>query len=262
MKTISEFHLERFVLSELPPEKMKEIEAELKVDPALQLRLEQIREKNKQFLEENSEDWFAHSLNTKLGSQQSLETSPVKTPWFLKWSPVLACLVVMALLPGMLADKHGLDGIRTKGLQPVINLYKKDMNGVIKLDEYERVSEGDQLQVIYNNPENKKLFGLILSIDGKGVETNHLSRGETSSVSLKNGKTSLETSYELDDAPASEVFYFVYSNQQFAWEDALVRVREIHKELDIEESDGKENKFIRNGLYIQAFVLLKKDRDL
>jgi hypothetical protein len=59
-------------------------------------------------------------------------------------------------------------------------------------------------------------YGLILSIDGRGVVTRHLpASGDRAATLQQTGMTLLDSAYELDDAPRWERFYFVTGESPF-----------------------------------------------
>ena len=73
---------------------------------------------------------------------------------------------------------------------------------------------GDLIQVFYRAAG--KPFGVIVSVDGRGTVTRHLPASGTRAVRLIQGDpVSLDYSYELDDAPNWERFYFLTANTSF-----------------------------------------------
>ena len=58
---------------------------------------------------------------------------------------------------------------------------------------------------------------MIVSVDGRGVVTEHLPQNESEAAALRaGGPVILASSYRLDDAPRFEVFYFVTADEPFA----------------------------------------------
>jgi hypothetical protein len=113
------------------------------------------------------------------------------------------------------ADLGGDSGDRIKGLRPTLTLYRRTANGGETLADGAIVRPGDVVRVAYHAA--RRVYGVILSIDGRGSVTVHLpSRGDRA-VRLKSDPTVLlDTAYELDDAPRWERFYFVTGDAAFA----------------------------------------------
>lgn len=98
---------------------------------------------------------------------------------------------------------------RIKG-SPELVLYIKRVNGVTPLIKDERFAAGTVVQIGYNAGSAR--YGMIFSIDGRGMLTPHLSGNH--GATLTPGKTIfLNESYKLDDAPEHETFYFITSRE-------------------------------------------------
>ena len=86
-----------------------------------------------------------------------------------------------------------------------------------------RVQRGDLLQLSYSAAGMR--YGAVMSVDGRGVVTQHLPEAGAHAVALSAGSlVPLPHSYELDDAPDFEHFVFVTAPEPFALapvEDAL-----------------------------------------
>ena len=105
-------------------------------------------------------------------------------------------------------------GIRRKGLEPTLHLFRVTDAGAEKLDPEMSAHAGDRLQVSYISAGAP--YGMVLSIDGRGTVTVHLPLAGTDAAPLsKDGDTILGSSYALDDAPAYERFFLVTSDQPF-----------------------------------------------
>ena len=106
---------------------------------------------------------------------------------------------------------------RIKGMDARMEVWKKTPAGIVQLNDFDEVSEGDEIQLRYAVPE--KCFGLLFSMDGNGALTLHMGNGEKS-VELAPGKmNSLPFAYKLDNAPYFEKFFFVTSSNEFAVEE-------------------------------------------
>jgi hypothetical protein len=135
--------------------------------------------------------------------------------------------MVLHLLPGLLLDRNpdnvpGLitSGSRIKGLKPALKLFRKTENGSELLNNGDTAFEGDLIRLGYQAAGS--LYGVIISVDGRGAVTQHFPRSGAKSGILQTGKTILlDFSYELDDAPHWERFYFVTDKEPFTVEPVL-----------------------------------------
>lgn len=119
--------------------------------------------------------------------------------------------------------------IRSKG-DPRLLVHLQTADGPVELSDQSEAAAGDLLQLSYLAAQ--KRFGVVLSVDGRGAITQHFPEAGSRSAALqREGKAALPSSYELDDAPEFERFYFVSAQTSFEVE--LVR-------LAIEASSGHE----------------------
>ena len=94
---------------------------------------------------------------------------------------------------------------RIKGLDARMEVWKKTGDSAVQLTNGSEVREGDEIQLRYSVPE--KCYGMLLSLDGNGTFTMHMSDG-MSAMKLEPGKmTTLPYAYRLDNAPKHETFY-------------------------------------------------------
>ena len=118
------------------------------------------------------------------------------------------------------------NGIRIKGLEPIIQIYRQSSGGPEKLRNKDTAKELDLLQISYNAAG--KEYGSVVSIDGHGVVTLHFPDRDVDSPTLKReGEIFLSSSYRLDDAPDFERFFFVTSDTSFAVDVILEAAREL-----------------------------------
>ncbi len=98
-------------------------------------------------------------------------------------------------------------GTRIKG-DPRLLVYRKASGGTELMSAGSPAGAGDLLQVGYQ--ANGASAGVILSIDGSGAVTLHHPLQPDGDPALKDGgKITLRESFELDDAPEFERFFFV-----------------------------------------------------
>jgi len=118
------------------------------------------------------------------------------------------------------------DGVRFKGLQPHINIYQKTEAGAKLIESNASLQAGDSLQLSYVAARQE--FRAILSIDGNGVVTQHFPLDTHASVKLKaSGELMLDRSYQLDDAPKFEHFFFITSKSTFDLQKVIEHVQII-----------------------------------
>jgi len=141
---------------------------------------------------------------------------------------VIAGLLLAVLLPGGLGSGRrtaaAAEETRLKGLRPHLVVYHKTGSGVETLRENDTVKDSDVLQIGYVSAARP--YGVILSIDGRGVVTLHFPTASATAGALEpQGENLLPFAYELDDAPGFERFFFVTSPEPFPV-DAVVHAAE------------------------------------
>lgn len=104
----------------------------------------------------------------------------------------------------------------------------------LSLDSGAQVQAGDRLQVYYTGipaadgaaTPTSSLYGMIISIDGRGSVTVHLPDSGAMTTGLHGpGPTPLTHSYQLDDAPEFEHFALITGPAPFAVEDVVQAAR-------------------------------------
>jgi hypothetical protein len=100
---------------------------------------------------------------------------------------------------------------------------------------------------------------VILSIDGRGTVSRHFPReGEAAGELDKEGVVALDFSYELDDAPGWEQFYFITSDKPFELDMVIEAARKKTVELT-ETEPGPLDLPEQFDQYL--FTLKKEERD-
>jgi hypothetical protein len=118
----------------------------------------------------------------------------------------------------------GDEGNRLKGLRPHLLLFRRTAQGVEKLAPGDRARQDDVIQLAYQAAGRS--YGVIVSIDGRGVVTRHLPQDGAQSAELdRSGVATLAKAYRLDDAPRFERFIFITSDQPFAVDPILETAR-------------------------------------
>jgi hypothetical protein len=168
--------------------------------------------------------------NTELPGTRRAGRSPGTAAAFSRWLPLAAAaLIALAVGIGGLILPQGegapTDVERIKGLEPVINIYRAEEQGVRLLEERSPARRNDLLQLEYNGAGYP--YGMILSIDGRGTVTLHYPASLQQNPALEEGRVLLPYAYQLDDAPGFERFIFVASQRSFAPRQVLQAARRL-----------------------------------
>jgi hypothetical protein len=101
-------------------------------------------------------------------------------------------------------------------------------------------------------------YGVVFSIDGRGVVTPHLPvLGAEAAPLGARGEVALPESYELDDAPLFERFFLVTGDAPFAAEAALAAGRELAKRHAAARTEPLR---LPPGLSQASFLIVKGSR--
>lgn len=262
---ISDLLIEQLYLDEVDPELKKRLMA----DPEVVRRLENLERSNAEILEaypparmtERIEARVKVSDSVKLSAERSSENRD--SGWGLRrivqWKgfyPTLAAAAVIALVIGMLPllTRGGVtpvdgSGVRIKGVGPVIHVYRETSNGAEQLHDGATARAHDLLQISYLASGAE--YGLVFSIDGSGTVTLHFPEGSRTAARLKNGgEVALPHSYELDNAPSFERFYFVTSTKDFPVEEILRIARKA-------ATSGRSSLSLPGGFQVATFTVNK-----
>lgn len=223
-----DWELERFRLGELPEEEMEAIQRALDADPDLRTRLEALEGSDREIHMSYPADWVAQQVARRLKRREVPSISRFD-PRFALVAVILLAAVFAIYLPGPEVpptwDRKGVDGIRLKGVKPDLLLYRKRASEVEQLADSSVAYAGDLIQIFYRAAG--KPFGVIVSVDGRGTVTRHLPASGTSAVRLIQGDpVPLDYSYELDDAPKWERFYFLTADASFDVRDVTQAAKE------------------------------------
>ena len=232
-KCIPDIVLEQYLLGELNPERAREIDLRLAEDRELQRRVEALRASNEQILSAMPPHRAVADIGRKLRREQEPAAREARTSWFLLPAVATAAVALIAVLVFVSApsgndsaNNHDVTGILTKG-DAAITLYRKAGNGTEILTDGSRARRGDTLQIGYTAAGMR--YGVIASLDGRGSVTLHLPQRPGPASELQPGAVLLPVSYELDDAPGFERFFFVASMQPFAAGDVTTALEDLYK---------------------------------
>lgn len=210
-RRVPDLMLERYRLGEMAPDEAAELARRIPEDDDLRRRLDA--------LEASDEEMRRSSVPTLLAARvrQTLERRS-GARWAIAWwrpAAALAGALVLAFLfgpPLFRPDEAPAD--RIKGLDPAILLFRKTASGSEPLQDGAVARPGDLLRIGYRAAGSA--WGLILSVDSRGLVTRHLPRegGRAERLSAAS-QVLLDFAYELDDAPLWERFYFVAGPEPF-----------------------------------------------
>ncbi len=256
--------LERYVLGELPRKRMRRIGELIESDPACKLRVEEIRHADEVFHKHYSNQEIMAGINARahllsVHSQSSkINQRRFFVPGMLQLGVVFTALVFAVGIPvatKMLSNSSRFTyGSREKGIQPHLTIYKKNQQKVDRLSNGFTVCQGDTIQLAYVAAGKK--FGVIVSLDGRGVITRHLVSSSDSSVSLIGpSEQILNHSYEFDDAERFEQFFFITSDSMFSEADIHTAVKQSISHNAPEYADS----LLRLGKKYSVFsIILRK----
>jgi len=244
-KEMNAWTLERYILNELPTHRMKEINQQLNENPGLRAEVEKLRNSNNDILNQYPPDSIVPQILSQYKIEKSRKDQVTRTwPVFFRRlmvaSPAFAvALVLFFIFFPFQRDKADLtkhitptDVVRPKGKQPIdmtkpnLIVYRKSDGEPEKLKNGVKAKAGDLLQIAYAAAKEK--YGVILSIDGNGIVTLHYpEKKDQSTVLKKEQKVLLGSSYELDNAPEFERFFFITSMSEINVADVIQKAKRL-----------------------------------
>jgi hypothetical protein len=227
---VLDIDIERYVLGELPEDRAKALEQILDLDAETRARVEAIKADNRAILEA----YPPHLMAVQIGARAEEATAKraaarrrVMIPAISAVIATTAAVLVVVILPygppseSMNSGHDVLEVTRIKGpTEPTLYVFRQGEKGEVALNEETAVSAGDVIQLKYAAKGQK--YGIIFSVDGRGAVTLHYpaSKGESAKIEPR-GVHALQYSYELDDAPRFERFFFVTAEKPFDVSDVL-----------------------------------------
>jgi hypothetical protein len=266
-KPVKKWELERYLLGELPRRRMDEIKRIMETDSELGEELTALKRSNEEILKQFPLETIVPQIKAHVETgQEDKATQPVLFKRLLYVSPVFAAALVVLFIvfqnPGgrTTQDIPGLQGTRIKGFEtndvskPHILVHRKAKDTIELLESGDSASAGDLLQIAYVSVGAP--YGVILSIDGRGVVTLHYPESEDKEPILdQNKKTPLASSYELDDAPNFERFFFITSKSKIDVQ-AILNSAEVwaehletseREDLDLPDSLSQYSLLVKKG---------------
>ena len=211
--SVSDYKLERYLLGELPQEEMESIRKGMEADGELRDRLRTLELSNRELQEKYPSEWMGRQI--RMRAEGVTMAAPGRAfSWRLWAMPAVVATLLVAVLPALFEPETRNPETRNKGLEPHLKLFLKTVDGIENLADSSMVREGDLVQIVYLAAEQS--HGTIFSVDGRGEVTQHLpARGKLAARLKTAGADTLNFSYELDDAPRWEQFYFITADTSF-----------------------------------------------
>jgi len=216
-REVSDLLLEQFLLGELPSALAEHVADELSRDPQLRARRDAIMASDKEILDRHPPAEIANAIRRRLFSvEESRQKRRRSFPLVIGLPAAAALLVFLSLF--VVRERLVVNETRLKGLSTHLAVFRKTAQGAEELKPGSLAGKGEVLQLSYTAGDAR--YGVIFSVDGRGAITWHLptsyAGGPRSAPTLeRQGQVILPSAYELDDAPAFERFFFVYSSAPF-----------------------------------------------
>jgi hypothetical protein len=221
-KTVPDWQLERLAQGELDDAARGEIERKLGKEET-QRRLAELETSNGAILERLPPQMVSAVIRRRLEARRPprarflmvlLPLAMAAGVWAVGFSPQVASVPQPPPYEGVKGPSR-------------LYAYRVDRNAKpVRLDDAARVRPHDIVQLAYTAEAAR--FGVVLSVDGRGVVTQHLPRGVATAAPLEvAGRTNLPQSYELDDAPGFERFFIVSGPRQFSLDEVLDAARAL-----------------------------------
>ncbi len=220
---IPDLVLERFRLGELPAGEAEAVARQGQEKEDVRVRLEALAESDEEIRRRLPADGLVRHVRARLAARREAGARP--SGWSRYWplpASVAAAAVFAWLAPGTWPLAPGTTRPaeqpeateRIKGLKPGLALFRKTGDRSEALADGDVARPGDLIRVGYR-PAGRR-FGAILSLDGRGHVTVHLPTSGRQAATLRAGDVVLlDHSFELDDAPRWERFFFVTSETPF-----------------------------------------------
>jgi hypothetical protein len=260
-RRVPDWMVERLHAGDLPPDEAARVRAALEAEGGL-FRLERLAE-------DDRASAAAHPPGPTLGRirllRQAQDVRKAQAERTLRSRrrllvlvPALASAAAALLLALRLAAPDLLvsdDGLRMKG-DARLTVHRQGAGlDAEPLADGARARPGDVVQLAYVAAGRR--YGVVISVDGRGLVTQHLPEDGADAVPLEGGgAVALPHAYALDDAPAFERFFLVTSDAPFRAEPALAAARALAAKGHA-RSGALE---LPRGFEAASFLLQKVDR--
>ena len=218
--------VEQLLLGELPEAQARQLRADLRI----RARMAELEASNREILERYPPEVMVKRIGWLLEKQAAPARSASRR-WSLPRLAPAAGLAVLLLAAGavlvtMAPWRDSGELTRLKGARAHLVIYRKTAGGAEALAAGSGIRAGDVLQIGYVAAARK--YGVIFSIDGRGLLTLHYPASPQSSSQLSDqGETLLDYAYQLDDAPGFERFFLVTAERAPSVEEVLAAGRRL-----------------------------------
>jgi len=243
IKRVADVTLERYHLNELPPRERARIELLSLNDGATRLRIAALRQSNA----ECAARFPARDLARGIVERLAANHPPSSRSKFIR--PLLGVVVAAAVMTLAVWPSLRSSDEREKGSAAGLSIYRDTPSGSELLADNAIARSGDRIRVGYRLAEHG--YAVIVSIDGRGVISQHLPANGSQSVEIASDTAQLvDASFELDDAPDIERFFLFSSPSPFTTDTAIGAVR---------KSGGRANHLtLPSSMRVVTFSLRKE----
>ena len=210
--------LEQYRLGELPRAEADRVSRLLSIDQALRDRHEALEQSDQAFARDVS-GWLAGPADPGAAGRAAAPAGPLVR---CRSGSPRAARSRFLVMPRAWVDPPARPVAsqapedRIKGLRPALTIYRRTAERQRNAGRRQRRARGRSPAASPTSAPDGR-YGVILSIDGRGVVTLHLPPSGDRAAPLQSGRvTLLDQAYELDDAPGWERFYFVTGDTPFA----------------------------------------------
>ena len=264
-KRMRTWELERYLLGELPPSRIEEITQLAQENPDIKKEIDHLKQTHAEILQQHPPETMLPEIlrryeENRRRARTREKASAINVKRLLYAAPALVSALIL-LFVVLFNNETTLDYTRIKGEESLdytktqIIIYRKSSKEIELLQNGDQAEAGDLLQLAY--VPAGKTFGVILSIDGNGIVTLHHpeSKGE-SSILKQEKKTLLSSSYELDNAPDFERFFFITAMEEIEVQ-SIINKAEV---LALSSASAKTENLELPESYSQFSILLKKEK--
>jgi hypothetical protein len=264
-KRIRTWELERYLLGELPPSRIEEITQLAQENPEIKKEIDHLKQSHAEILRQHpAEIMLPEILKRYAENRQQAQirekASPITVKRLLYAAPALVSALILIFIV-LFNNGTTPDSTRIKGEESIdftktqIIIYRKSGKEIELLQNGDQAEAGDLLQLAYI-PAGKT-YGVIFSIDGSGIVTLHHPESKDNSSILKQEKKNLLlSSYELDNAPDFERFFFITAMEEIEVQSIMNKAEELALSPASAETENLE----LAESYSQFSILLKKEK--
>jgi hypothetical protein len=223
-KPVADWQLERLAQGELGASAARDLDARL--GPQLKERLAAIEASNQEILSRLPPETMSAAIRRRL---------PARKPrgrYLMLLFPLAAAAGIWTVAAPRFASVPSGDEIVTaKGATRLLAYRVQPGATPTRLTPEARVRSHDLVQLAY--VAGPARFGMVVSIDGGGGVTQHLPVAGPAPANLAaTGEVGLPHSYELDDAPGFERFFFITAPRTFSPAQVLEAARSLARNTD------------------------------